>query len=94
MEFGNTSNKEAPPPNPKKREMLKHAQLRMISMPQGMEEDNSLQQGSITFIAKRFVACSTVYQLWDWAACTHVTGIIISLELSSSGEILGGCVFI
>ena len=64
--------------------MLKNSQLQMISMLQGMEEDASLQQGSITIITKRFdVACSTVYQLWEWAAHTHDTGIIISLELNS-----------
>ena len=42
MEFGDASDKETPPHNPKKREMLKHAQLQMISMLQGMETDNGL----------------------------------------------------
>ena len=42
MEFGDASNEEAPPPNPKKREMSKHSQLQMISMLQGTEEDNGI----------------------------------------------------
>ena len=32
MEFEDISNEEVPPPMPKKREMLKHAWLQMISM--------------------------------------------------------------
>ena len=56
----------------------------MISMLQGMEEEDGLQQGSITIVTKRFdMACSTVYQVWEWVPCTHATGIIISLELNS-----------
>ena len=52
----------------------------MISMLQGMEEEDGLQQGSITIVTKRFdMACSTVYQVWEWVPCTHATGIIISL---------------
>ena len=43
MEFGDASDEEAPPPNPKKREMSKHAWLQMISMLQAMDTDDSLQ---------------------------------------------------
>ena len=79
MEFGDASDEEAPPPNLKKREMLKHSWLQMISMLQAVESD-----GNMTAIIKRFnVACSTVYQLWKYAVCTHATGIIISPELNS-----------
>ena len=42
MEFGDASDEEAPSPNPKKREMLKHAWLQMISMLQGMETEDGL----------------------------------------------------
>ena len=64
MELGDASNEEAPPPSPRKREMLKNSLLQMISMLQGMEDDDSLWRGLINIIAKRFdVACSTVYQL-------------------------------
>ena len=52
IEFGDASNEEAPLPNPKKRELMKSAQLQMISMLQGMDTDNGLKQGSITTIAK------------------------------------------
>ena len=77
MELGDTSDEEAPPPSPKKREMSKNSWLQMIPMLQGMEDDNSLERGLITMIAKRFdMAYSTVYQLWEQAACMHATGII------------------
>ena len=91
MEFGDASDEEVPSPNPKKREMMKHAQLQMISMLQAMDTDNSLKQGSITTITKRFdVACSTVYRLWECAAHMHATGINISPKLNSQKKILGG----
>ena len=62
MELGDSSNEEAPPPCPRKREMLKNSQLQMISILQGMQDNDGLQRGSITIVAKRFdVACSTVY---------------------------------
>ena len=84
MEFGDASDEEVPSPNPKNREMMKHAQLQMISMLQAMDTDNSLKQGSITTITKRFdVACSTVYRLWECTAHMHATGINISPKLNS-----------
>ena len=43
MEFRDASNEEAYPPNPKKREMMKHAWLQMISMLQAMDTSNGLQ---------------------------------------------------
>ena len=61
--------------------MLKYSHLQMISMLQSMQGDDGLQRGSITIITKRFdVACSTVYQLWEWASAT---GDIISPEINS-----------
>ena len=95
MEFEDASNEDAPPPNPKKREMMKHAQLQMISMLQVMDTDNGLKQGLISTIAKRFdVAHSMVYRLWECTVCTCATGIIISPELNSQGKIVGGHLFI
>ena len=62
MELGDESDKEAPPPCPRKREMLKNLWLQMTSMLQGMQDDDGLQRGSMTIVPKRFdVACSTVY---------------------------------
>ena len=69
--------------------------LQMISMLQSMQGDDSLWRGSITIIATRFdVACSTVYQLWEQMACTHATGDIISPEIKSWKQILGGLLYI
>ena len=53
-----------------------------------------LQRGSITIITKRFdEAHSTVYQLWECAACMHATGDIISLEINSWEKIVGGMLY-
>ena len=43
MEFENTSDQEVPPPMPKKREMLKHVWLQMITMLQAMDNDGILK---------------------------------------------------
>ena len=62
MELGDVSDKEAPPPCPRKREMSKYLHLQMISMLQSMQGDDGLWRGLITIVTKRFdVACSTVY---------------------------------
>ena len=75
--------------------MSKYSHLQMISMLQSMQGDSSLQRGLITIIAKRFdMAHSTVYQLWEWAACTHATGNIISPDINSLKKILGGLLYI
>ena len=62
MELGDASDKDAPPPCPRKREMSKYLHLQMISMLQSMQDNGSLQRGSITIVTKRFnMAHSTVY---------------------------------
>ena len=49
-------------------------------------------EGLITIVAKWFdVAHSTVYQLWEWAAHTHATGDIISLEINSWKKLWEAC---
>ena len=53
-------------------------------MLQGMENDGSMKQGSVTAIAKRFsMACCTVHCLWKRAAHMHATAIINSPEFYS-----------
>ena len=88
MELGDAVDNEAPPPCPRKREMLKYSHLQMIAMLQSMQGDDGLQKGSITIIPKRFdVAHSTLYQLWEWAAHMCAMGDIISPEINSWGKI-------
>ena len=95
MEFGDASNKEAPPPPPKNRDLLKTARMQIVSMLQGMESDGSLKQGLVTAITKRFgMARCTAHRLWKWVAHTCPTGIVNSPEFYSWGEILGGHLFI
>ena len=95
MEFEDPSDEEVSPPMCKKRDMSTHAWLQMISMLQVMENDGILKQRLVTTITKRFgVACSTVHQLWKYVTGTHATGVIISLEINSQKEILGGHLYI
>ena len=42
MELGDAYDEEAPPPCPRKREMLKYSQVQMISMLQSMQCDDGL----------------------------------------------------
>ena len=84
MEFGDASDEEAPPPPPKNRDLSSNMRMQIVAMLQGMENNGSLRQGSVTAIAKRFgMARCTVHCLWNWVACTHATGIINSLEFNS-----------
>ena len=95
MELGDASDKEAPPPCPRKREMSKYSKLQMISMLQSMQCNDGLRRGLITIVAKRFdMACSTVYQLWEWVAHTCAMGDIISPEINSRETIAGGMLYI
>ena len=52
MEFGDTSDEEAPPPPPKNIDLLKNMQMQIVAMLQGMENDSSLRQGLVTAIAQ------------------------------------------
>ena len=91
MEFGDTSDEEAPPAPPRNKDLLKNMWMQIVAMLQGMENDGSLQRGSVTAIAKRFgVARCTVHRLRKRVACMHATGIINSPELNSWKKIPGG----
>ena len=73
MEFGDTSDEEAPPPPPRNKDLLKNMWMQIVAMLQGMENDSSLQRGSVTTIAKRFgMAHCTVHRLWKQAVCKCV----------------------
>ena len=81
MEFGDASGEEAPPAPPRNKGNLR---MQIVVMLQGMENDGSLQRGSITAIAKIFcMACCTVHHLWKRAACMHATGVINSPDFNS-----------
>ena len=95
MEFGNASDKEAPPAPPRNKDLLRNLRMQIVVMLQGMENDGSLQRGSITAIAKRFgMACCTVHRLWKRAVHMHATGVINSPDFNSPQKIPGGHLFI
>ena len=84
MEFGDASDEEAPPAPPRNKDLTRNLRVQIVLMLQGLENDGSLQRGSITTIAKRFgVAYCTVHCLWKRAARTCTTGIINSPDFNS-----------
>ena len=84
MEFGDASDEEAPSAPPRNKDLSKNMWMQIVAMLQGMENDGSLQRGSVTTIAKRFsMACCTVHRLWKKVARTCTTGIINSPEFNS-----------
>ena len=88
MEFGDASDEETPPTAPKNKDLPRNLWVQIVSMLQGLENDGSLQRGSITAIAKRFgVACCTVHRLWKRAVRTRATGLINSPEFNSQKKI-------
>ena len=91
MEFGDASDEEeAPPAPPRNKDLMRNLRVQIVSMLQGLDNDGSLQRGSITTIAKRFsVARCTVHCLWKRVACMHTTGVINSPEFNSQKEISG-----
>ena len=83
MELG-TSDEEASPQRPKKREMTKSQWIQMVTMLQTLEMDHGMRSGSFAMVAECFgVARSTVYRLWDRVVCTRAHGHIISPEFQS-----------
>ena len=84
MELGDTSDKEASPPQARKTEMLKSWQIQMVSMLQTLETEDGMRRGVFAIVAKCFgMACSTVHCLWNRVAHMHASGHIISLEFHS-----------
>ena len=88
MELGDTSNEEASPQHPKKREMSKTQQIQMVTMLQMLQTDNGMRRGAFTMVAECFVmAHSTVHCLWNRVVRTHAHGHIISPEFQSHKKI-------
>ena len=84
MELGDTSDEEASPQRPKKREMSKSQWIQMVTMLQTLQTDDGMRRGAFTMVAKCFgVARSTVHCLWNRVVCMRAHGHIISLEFQS-----------
>ena len=84
MELGDTSDEEASPECPKKREMSKSTRIQMVTMLQTLETDDSMRSGSFTMVTECFgVARSMVYCLWNRLVHTRAHGHIISPEFQS-----------
>ena len=90
MELGDTSDKEASPPQARKRKMSKSRQIQMVLMLQMLEMDDGMRKGAFTIVTKSFgMASLTVHCLWNRVVCTHATGHIISPEFHSCKKIAG-----
>ena len=84
MELGDTSDEEASPQRPTKREMTKSQRIQMVTMLQTLETDDSMRSGSFAIVAECFgVARLTVYRLWNRVVHTRAHGHIISPEFQS-----------
>ena len=83
-ESGDSSNKEAPPSNPNRKELMRKEWSMVVSMLVAMKADDGLRRGAIMFITKTFgMACCTVYCLWERAKSVCELGIINSPEFIS-----------
>ena len=66
MESGDASNEETPLSNPNRKDRTRNAQWKAISMLVAMKTEDSLRQGTVMSIAKRFsMVCGTIYKLWE-----------------------------
>ena len=84
MELGDTSDKEASPERPKKRELSKSSRIQMVTMLQTLETDNDMRSGSFAMVAECFgMARLTVYRLWNRVVRTRAHGHINSPEFQS-----------
>ena len=59
MESGDTSNEEAPPCDPKRKDLMQKEQLKTISMLVAMKTEDGLRRGSIMVVTKKTgLACA------------------------------------
>ena len=96
MEATGASNEEAPPTNVRKKDLTKSQRLEAISILRVKYIDGRFERGAIVDVAKRFnMACTTIWRLWQQAACMRAGCIINSPELVSlkknPGEPLSIC---
>ena len=90
MEVTGASDEEAPPTNMRKKDLTKSQRLEAISILRVKYIDGRFQRGAIVDVTKRFnVACTTIWRLWQRAACMRAVGIINSPKLVSWEKILG-----
>ena len=90
MELGDTSNEEASPPQPKKREMSKNWRIQMVSMLQMLQTEDGMRRGAFTIVAECFgMARLMVHCLWNRVMWMCASGHIISLEFHSHKKIVG-----
>ena len=84
MDGMGASYKEAPPTNVRKKDLTKSQRLEAISILRVKYIDGCFERGAIVNVTKRFnVARTTIWRLWQWAACTRAVGIINSPKLVS-----------
>ena len=77
MDLGDTSDEEASPPQPKKKEMSKKSED-----PNGFNATNAADRGRHEKGSFHH-CCQTVHCLWNRVTCTHASGHIISPEFHS-----------
>ena len=84
MEGMGASDEEAPPTNMRKKDLTESQRLEAISILSVKYIDGHFERGAIVDVTKRFnVAHTTIWRLWQWAACMLALGIINSPKLVS-----------
>ena len=84
MEDTGASDKEAPPNNANKKDLMQSQQLEAISILRVKNIDSHFERGAIVDVAKKFnMACTTIRRLWQRVTCMHAACIINSPELVS-----------
>ena len=84
MEGMGASDEEALPTNVRKKDLTKSQRLEAISILSVKYIDSRFERGAIVNIAKKFnVARTTIWRLWQQAACMRAVGIINSPKLVS-----------
>ena len=90
MELGDTSNKEASPPQLKKREMLENWRIQIVLMLQMLQMEDGMRRGAFTIVAECFgMTRLMVHCLWNRVTHMHTSGHIISPEFHSHKKIVG-----
>ena len=84
MESGDSSDEEAPPTNPNRKQLMRKEWMVAVSMLVTMKTDERPRRGAIMFVTKKFrMAHCSVYHLWERVKSACELGAINSQKFIS-----------